>query len=283
MKNLTPLTVLTTLKYPNMHTLYGLEKHLTRLNNPANVDSKKSHLNKVIIGSKSLCKDTQNLLKHKGIKRLRKNGVLAIEVVLSFSQSFIRHSDGSYKDGANDKFKSWVKASKGWLVDEFGENCIHASLHLDETTPHIHAVIIPVAERVNKKGNTVVNLNARGITGGKEKLSGLQDRYANSVKHLGIKRGRKGSRAKKTTLQQYYKALNESKEICDKVGLIPPNSNPQSFNSWQAIVRKVIDSLESQRDSEISKLNQMIKELTETNMRLQHELDFRNHRARPHR
>lgn len=266
------LSVLHVLKYKSWSTLSGLEKHLCRSNNPSNVNHDKSHLNRVLIGSDKLCFDAKSLLAEMGISKLRKNGVLALEIVLSFSRSFIFNDDDTYKHGANEKYKDWVKSSKKWLKDEFGKNCIHASLHLDETTPHIHAVIIPVSERVNKHGKKLANLNARGITGGKEKLSLLQDKYAAAVEHLGIKRGLKGSKAKRTSLEQYYKALQESKEICAKTGLIPPNSNPESFNSWQAIVRKVSDSLESQQSCEVINLKKIIKELVDTNKRLRQEL-----------
>lgn len=275
-----PRTVLQALKYGGWLPLGGLQDHLTRVNNPPNVDSTKTHLNRVLIGSYDICQDTKRLLKKKGVVKLRKNGVLAIEFVLSFSQSFIRKPDGTYQKNANEKYKAWVKAAKKWLVDEFGDNCVHASTNLDETTPHIHAIVIPVSERVNKAGKKIVGLNARGITGGKKKLSGLQDRYAAAVEHLGIQRGRKGSKSKRTTLEQYYKALNESKSLCDRTGLIPPNSHPESFNSWQAIVSKLAASIESQRESEINKLQKMVQELVDTNTRLRQELSDNHQRVR---
>ncbi|WP_165726287.1 MobV family relaxase [Pseudoalteromonas sp. SA25] len=276
----TPRTVLRALKYDGWGPLQGLQDHLSRANNPPNVDPSKTHLNRVLVGSYNICNDAKRLLKDKGIVKLRKNGVLAIEFVLSFSQSYIRNSDGSYKKDANQRYRDWVNSTKDWLLDEFGKNCIFMGTNLDEICPHIHTVIIPVSERTNKSGKKVVGLNARGITGGKEKLAGLQDRYAAAVAHLGIQRGRKGSKAKRTTLKQYYQALNESKALCNRTGLIPPNTHPESFNSWQAVVGKLADSIESRRESEINKLKDMIKELVETNTRLRQELVGNRQRVR---
>ena len=275
-----PLSCLNTLKYKNWSALKGLENHLSRSNDPPNVDRTKTHLNRILLGSYNICDDVKGLLHDKGVGKLRKNGVLAIEFVLSFSQSFIRNADGSYKKDANEKYRAWVKASKQWLLDEFGENCVHISTNLDEMCPHIHSLVIPISERTNKAGKTVIGLNARGITGGKKKLSGLQDRYAAAVEHLGIQRGRKGSKAKRTTLEQYYKALNDSKELCNRTGLIPPNTHPESFNSWQAIVSKLAASIESRREFEINKLQKMVQELVETNTRLKQELADNRQRVR---
>lgn len=275
-----PLTVLNSMKYKSWSTLGGLERHLSRSNNPPNIDPSKTHLNRVLVGSYNICDDAKHLLKDKGVVKLRKNGVLAIEFVLSFSQSYIRNPDGSYKKDANQRYKDWVKSTKDWLLNEFGKNCIFIGTNLDEICPHIHTVIIPVSQRTNKSGKKTVGLNARGITGGKEKLAGLQDRYAAAVEHLGIQRGRKGSKAKRTTLKQYYQALNESKALCDRAGLIPPNTHPESFNSWQAVVGKLADSIESRRESEISKLKGIIQELVETNTRLRQELMDRRQRVR---
>jgi hypothetical protein len=39
------------------------------------------------------------------------------------------------------------------LRDKFGENLIDVTLHLDEATPHMHAVIVPVDTTGDKDGN----------------------------------------------------------------------------------------------------------------------------------
>ena len=50
-------------------------------------------------------------------------------------------------------------------------------------------------------------LNAALWLDGKQKLSAMQDRYFETLKHLGLERGIKGSHAEHTTIQQFYGSL----------------------------------------------------------------------------
>lgn len=76
--------------------------------------------------------------------------------------------------------------SVDWLKSTFGEgNIVAVDMHMDEKTPHLHAVIIPM-----KDGK----LNARHFTGGREKMTGLQDSYAEKMQSLQLERGVKTAR-----------------------------------------------------------------------------------------
>lgn len=58
----------------------------------------------------------------------------------------------SSKDIPKDfDFEQWKKENVEWLQSYFGkDNVVSAVLHMDETTPHIHAVVIPmVNERLS--------------------------------------------------------------------------------------------------------------------------------------
>lgn len=71
-----------------------------------------------------------------------------------------------------------------WLKSHFGaDNVKSATLHLDETTPHIHSMIFPK----NEKGR----LCAKDWLGGAEKLSAMQDSYALAMQGLELERGKK--------------------------------------------------------------------------------------------
>ncbi|USE67996.1 hypothetical protein CTT31_02210 [Pseudoalteromonas maricaloris] len=262
------VTVLRAKKYHTFTQAAWIEKHVTRAIESPNVNKRYSHLNRVIIGSEQICDDIRKHLEHHGITKLRKNGVLMIEFVLSVSPSFFKRADGTYWPNANERLKAWVRSSRGWLLQEFGTNCLTAILHQDEQTAHLHAICVPVSKSFNKKGEVVHRLNARGILGGRDKLSRLQDSYASALAPLGIKRGQRGSRATHTTLKQFYSAVNESKRICAKAALPAPEAAPSSFNSWQAIVNRLSDSLDSIHDSEINKLKGIIQELVATNEKL---------------
>tara|TARA_B100001063_G_scaffold245560_1_gene281587 strand:+ start:1060 stop:1899 length:840 start_codon:yes stop_codon:yes gene_type:complete len=266
------MTVLRAKKYHSFTQAAWIEKHVTRAIESPNVNKRFSHLNRLIIGSEQICDDIRKHLEHHSITKLRKNGVLMIEFVLSVSPSFFKQPNGAYWPDANERLKAWVNASRDWLLKEFGTNCLTAILHLDEQTPHLHAICVPVSKSFNKKGGVVHRLNARGILGGRDKLSRLQDSYAGALAPLNIKRGQRGSRATHTTLKQFYSAVNESKRICAKAALPAPDAAPASFNSWQAIVNRLSDNLDSIHDSEINKLKGIIQELVVTNEKLRHEV-----------
>jgi hypothetical protein len=73
---------------------------------------------------------------------------------------------------------------------------VNFSVHLDEQTPHIHAVVVPI----DAKGK----LNCRPHLGGREKLRGLQDSFAAIQKGIGLERGIQGNKAHHTTVKEFY-------------------------------------------------------------------------------
>jgi hypothetical protein len=138
----------------------------------------------------------------------RPDTVLAIEAVLSASPDYFRPTRpteaGEYDE---PRMRAWATASVDWLKREFGErNIVAAVLHLDESTPHIHALIIPLDETPRQKGPTP-RLNAKRWLGDREKLSALQDSYALSLADLGIERGVRGSKAEHQDIRRYYGEL----------------------------------------------------------------------------
>jgi hypothetical protein len=107
-----------------------------------------------------------------GTQTIRKNAVLACEMLLSVSPEYFRPDNPKepfcYQD---DRVKAWGEACKKWLIEEYGEQrLLQVTIHLDEVTPHIHVIYVPLDE----KGK----LNARGFIGaGRWNMSKLQDRY----------------------------------------------------------------------------------------------------------
>lgn len=144
------------------------------------------------------------------MNKVRSNAVYAFEVVLGFSP----------KDGAEwsdiipqDKLNEWCEKNKVWLEKTFGKNNIkHMILHMDESTPHLHALIVPI----NEKGK----LSFKSFIDGPTELSKLQTKYANEVgTEFGLSRGIEKKKVKKelskTTLNKIYpnyKTIGEFKK-----------------------------------------------------------------------
>ena len=141
-----------------------------------------------------------------GDQTIRKNAVLCVEMLLTASPEYFRPEEpsraGYYEP---ERLADFQQAVHGWLDDQYGDRIVRAELHLDEATPHVHAYLVPLDERGK--------LNCRGLFGGRQKLSQFQDSYANALSPLGLERGIKGSRARHTTVKQYYAAVNKSPDL----------------------------------------------------------------------
>jgi hypothetical protein len=105
----------------------------------------------------------------------------------------------------SNKFKAWVNDSCKFLIDEFGkDNVKKINLHMDETTPHIHVLIIPKKDK---------KLNYKHFLGGsKYRLSEFQTDYAKRMEKYGLERGKEGSKAKHQDVKKFYNALNTKLE-----------------------------------------------------------------------
>jgi hypothetical protein len=138
----------------------------------------------------------------------RGDTVLAIEAVLSASPQYFRPANATAAGEFDEpRMRAWAAATLDWLRKEFGErNVASAVLHLDESTPHIHALIVPLDDTPRKKGPTP-RLNAKRWLGDREKLAAMQDSYALALVPLGIERGIRGSKAKHQDIRRYYGEL----------------------------------------------------------------------------
>jgi hypothetical protein len=158
---------------------------------------------------------------------IRKNGVLGLEFVLTASPEFFRKDVENHGEFDKEKTKNFAKAAKKWVENEFGkDNIACGNLHLDEATPHLHIIVMPLLEGKKKK-----RLSAKNWIDGREKLSKLQDSFFNAVKHLGLERGTKNSIAKHTDLKEYYQNVNKPIPKID----INLKEKPalQTFKTWK--------------------------------------------------
>jgi len=72
-------------------------------------------------------------------------------MVLSASPSFFRAPGQGPGQWDDKSLEEWREATLTWLLDEYGSDLVHASIHLDEDTPHIHALIVPTYEKAARK------------------------------------------------------------------------------------------------------------------------------------
>lgn len=128
---------------------------------------------------------------HERVKeqKIRKNAVIAVEVVLAFSPGAV----------PDEKLRDWVYANAKWLKDTFGEkNIIDCQLHRDQKVPHLHCILILRDE----KGK----LSSRAYLGGTRcVMANLQTLYAKAMEPFGLSRGvsREITRARHTSTKKW--------------------------------------------------------------------------------
>ncbi|WP_414528452.1 MobV family relaxase [Nodularia chucula] len=202
------LAILRVEKLKSFSNVGSSEKHTARLQDTPNADPTKKNIR--LIGelddlplSEIVKAKIATSTKHKP----RKDAVLCSDIFLSASPEYFRPHDPSLAgEWDNNRMLDFANASKNWLLENYGDKCVRAELHLDEVTPHIHAYIIPINDKTKQ-------LSHKAMFGGDGKqasikLSKLQDSYAAALAPLGIERGVKGSKATHTKVKKYYQAVN---------------------------------------------------------------------------
>lgn len=67
-----------------------------------------------------------------------------LQIVISASPGYFRPGDEAARGTWDqDRLDAWRTRTMEWLREEFGDDLVHASLHLDEDTPHVHALVAP--------------------------------------------------------------------------------------------------------------------------------------------
>ncbi|MBU2979732.1 MobV family relaxase [Alteromonas sp. C1M14] len=274
-----PYAILRVEKVKSYAALAAMANHWFRLNPTPNADSSRSHLNKTLIGDNNIVSKIKTRLDEHGIKKLRKNGVLALEFVLTFSPEFVFQNDKrEYRSDANKRVSQWAKQSLAWAKSAYGENLISAVIHLDESTPHIHLCVLPLKP---KKGGKY-GLCARDITGGKVKLQAMQDSYHNELKGLGLQRGKKRARCKHQTIKDYHNAVQTSLIYIKQAGLSHPESIGK-VNPYMYAIDKLKTHYEKKITESRTKSTSIIKQLLEIIHQMKRKLNNESVKARNRR
>jgi len=142
-------------------------------------------------------------------KKIRKNAVHAIEFFVGANSEFF--------EGLPDEKKlDYLTDSLMYIAKKHGaENVIAASIHLDEKTPHLTAIVMPVA--IDKKGRK--GLSAKAFYGGsKHKMREVQDDFhAKVAKKHGLGRGEVGSEAIHKPAKQMRNEMKKALAAAEKM------------------------------------------------------------------
>lgn len=161
-----------------------------------NADKEAPHPNREYLNHEQ--KDYWSLLEARiqeaGVKRVRHDSVRGMEVILTGSpEGFVRDKDGRAADYSKSK---WAQDNLHFLKEKFGaKNVVSFTLHQDEKTPHIHAVLAPITAKNTLSADQLFNPKS---------LRQLQTEYAQAMAPHKFERGVEHSQAKHDPMQRLY-------------------------------------------------------------------------------
>lgn len=228
--------------------------HLARSRPTPNADPARTSRNRWLIGSAELDLDQAigEVMASAGIDRaaLRKDATIANDVLLTVSPEWFR-PDEPTKAGAYDdaRVQAFAAEAESLLRKTFGARLVCAVLHLDEATPHIQAVLVPIMK--GKTEGKRYRLSGKDMFN-PETLTQLQQDWEDRMRKHGVGPRTKGSRARHTTLREYYGALEATRAIDGRsaIQLPPPpqkgllegqKAYQERFGQWEAAVGREID------------------------------------------
>lgn len=176
----------------------GAGKHVARARETPNADPDRQHENRLLIGDDRPLREvvTERIDQHGG--KPRSDSVECVEVLLSASPE---HFTEGREEINPERVRVFTDKAVEFLQEEYGANCVKATLHMDEKTPHVQAFVVPIDERGK--------LNCKRFFGTRAKLRQFQDAFAAKMEPLGLERGVEGSRATHTDVQRFYGMINQ--------------------------------------------------------------------------
>lgn len=192
--------ILRTKKLKSMGAVSRSARHTHREQPTPNADPSLTDRNRSV-GAKGADQILAALERTLPTKR-RKDAVLAIEYLVTASPEAFKRHGGRLDDSGNGYFADALK----WLQAKHGKaNVISATIHLDESTPHMVAYVVPMT--ADKR------LSCREFLGGPEKLRAMQtDFHAKCGAPRGLERGVEGSKAKHETVSAFYATMTAADE-----------------------------------------------------------------------
>jgi hypothetical protein len=199
----------------------SVDGHLSRSVPTPNADPQRLKDNVWICGAPGeIGAGISKVLEKAGISKsdLRKDAVIANDILLSISPEWFRPENpdraGTWEP---EKLEAFREQAEAFLRKEFGVRLCAAVLHLDESTPHVQAIVVPIVKRPGAK----LALSGKDYFG-PEKLKALQEAWQKRLEPLGVGPREVGSKARHTTIRSYYSALRKAPQVPEAVPPSPP-------------------------------------------------------------
>ena len=205
---------------------YVHNERKTRGHTNKDIDPERTHLNYYFKKNElSYIKEFDKLIKEKDLKgHIKSNSIIMCKILFTSDKEFFdnigeketkRYFEESYKFVSNYK--------------NLGEeNIISAVVHLDEGTPHMHLVFVPVVHTKDKEGNEIDKVCSRDFWKGRDSYRTLQNNFYDYITSKGfdLERGVEVEQtaAKHEKIEDLKKITNfkNTKKVLDNIKLELP-------------------------------------------------------------
>ena len=244
--------------------LKGIYRHNERRNknySNKNINPELSHLNYSLKDCKHSYEKEFDLIKEKY------NLKGQIKTVSNIACEYIITSDKEYFNSIGmDETKRYFETAYKFVCEykNLGEQYIlSAKVHMDEETPHMHLVFIPVIHTKDKKGNCIDKIACSEFWKAKDSYRQLQDAFYNYMvaNNFELERGNPSERVH-LSVEDYKKITNfeESKILLQDVKLELPDT--PDISSFKKLMKNRDEKIQEQI---IKPKDKAIKELQEQN------------------
>lgn len=208
----------------------------------------------------------------------KSKSVVADELMFTATHKF-------FNNMSKEEIMRWADTCMDFVYNDLGykkEQVLHATIHLDEKTPHIHFVVVPLVKKLDKRTNTErFTISKKQYIKDNIHLSELQDVYNLRLREAGfdLERGIKNSDRKHIKIKEFKKttryyedkvntinksldnAMNDLEEKMKTTKTIPFYKKhivveKDTFDSMQNVIKETKKAVEFQ-----PKINQLFNEI----------------------
>ena len=250
---------------------YKHNERKTRNHSNKNIDRTKTELNYYLKKNElSYIKEFDKIKEKYDLKgQIRSNSNIMCEIVFTSDQKF-------FDKIGYEESKRYFEESYKFICEYKNlseQNIISAVVHMDEDTPHMHLLFIPVVHTIDKQGNKIDKVCCRDFWKGKNSYRDLQNAYFKHISEKGFKLER-GELVEVTNREHYsvqeYKRITNfenTKELLNSIKLeLPETPDIKDF-------KKIMLNRDEKIKNEIIKpKDDLIKKLYNENISLHKEL-----------
>ena len=190
------------------------------------INPERTHLNYYLKKNElSYIKEFDKLRKERELKgQIKSNSIIMCEMIFTSDKEF-------FDNIGEQETKRYFEESYRFICNykNLGEeNIISAVIHLDEGTPHMHLVFVPVVHTKDKEGNDIDKVCSRDFWKGRDSYKTLQNNFYDYITSKGFELERgievKQTGAKHVKIEDLKKITNfeNTKKVLDNIKLELP-------------------------------------------------------------